>query len=631
LEFLHDNRDDIDVMRENDNCCDMISRKKIIIDTSVLNPESVMKEHIFKNINYKNLQIINTPYKDNIIIDDIAIFKNTIVLVFDNMQLRHDNIKLMRHIFKDKIIKIYIPFVFFAEQLLKNINANRMKQIIEKYRQKYAEYCDEIIIDDYFTESEESEEPSGVAKLNAFYKKEADDIGFYFDDINDKLINHNVFSNNNNLIKDGKINESKKKDFYHQLEIVYKYLQNFKINDNIDSPGIDSSGIDSSKTDPFNIYIDKLRTDFELYFTDNKKIKDQIIFSSKTIYTTYNNVRSLVMSVKEARDSYYLIETNRISSRALHRDSQFFYITTDEITNCRCILEKISSINILGDVPRYIISIRSNKIILKLFNIFQNLIKVTDTENDIYKMIENVRKINSQKILHDAKSLIIKEYVGGKLKTNEQTSKFEVFTLDLKKYGTDEKNYKLHFMKNIDYEQILHYIDQTEDKRFKLFSLFHFDDFKNIEDITKQNPRFTKTIEQCNEIFVELEYLYDSTDPQELIANLKKNPENSTKICNFMKNIGPVFTGNNYKKFEHIRKKTFSDSDWKGIYCGWWLNIGLNYKYSSESLKFYKYIFPKLFASYPIDDFITMFNIESECVQNECDQNECVHNECVCK
>ncbi len=79
LEFLHDNPNDINVIKLNENCYDTINRKKIIIDTTIEHPELVMKEYIFKNIDYDKLKIINTPYKDNINDDDSILFKKTII------------------------------------------------------------------------------------------------------------------------------------------------------------------------------------------------------------------------------------------------------------------------------------------------------------------------------------------------------------------------------------------------------------------------------------------------------------------------------------------------------------------------------------------------------------------------
>ncbi len=624
LEFLHDNDHDIDVIKGNENCVDTINRKKIIIDTTIKNPEQLMKENIFKNIDYNNLKITNTPYENNIIDNDNILFKDTIILVFDNMQLKSENIKLMKYIFKDKIIKIYIPFIFFAEQLLKNIIPDTIKSMIEKYKTKYSPYCNELIIDNYFTADN---------NLIEFYKKEAEDIGFYFDNIDDKLINYNVFSNNNNVITAGKINDNKKKDVMYQLNILYKYLKEIRIGD---------------KRNKFNNYIYNLKKDFNLYFIEDNKIKDDIDMTNKTIHDIYNKIRAYIISMKEARDTYYLIEINKIKTKHIYNESQFFYITTDEITNCRCILEKISSINILGDVPRYIITINNNKIILKLFNIFQNLIKITDTDNEIYKLIENVRKINSQKILSNTKSLLIKEYIGGKL--DLESKKVDLFTLNLDKHNIfPQQTYK-----TMDYNKILYYIDDIENKRLKLFSVFYADNFKNIEEITKQNSIFIDTIKQANIIIDELINLYDTIEPIELIKNLKKidkryifneytkdideytdeqlieldEIEKTPNISNFLKHMESIFIKEDYKKYKNIIKKTITSDNWKGIYCAWWLNIGLNYKYREESIKFYKYIFPKIFELYPIEYFIIMFNIESEhferqkCNDDSIDSNE---------
>jgi hypothetical protein len=618
LEFLHDNSDDINVIKGNENCFDTINRKKIIIDTTIEHPEFSMKEYIFKNIDYNNLKIINTPYKDNINDDDNSLFKNTIILVFDNIQLRSENIKLMKYIFKDKIIKIYIPFIFFAEQLLKNVKPDTIKSMIDKYRTKYSPLCDEIIIDNYFTEDD---------NLIEFYKKEIEDIGFYFDNTDDKLINYKVFSNNNNLITDGKINDTKKKDMNYQLNILYKYFNQIRIGD---------------KRNKFNNYINNLKTDFNLYFVESNKIKEDIDFTNKTINDVYNKVRAYIISMKEARDTYYLIEINKMKKEHTYNESQFFYITTDEITNCRCILEKISSINILGDIPRYIITINNNKIILKLFNIFQNLIKITDTDNEIYKLIESVRKINSQKILSDTKSLIIKEYVGGKL--DLKNKKVDLFTLDLNKLNILKQqtynimDYNIMDYNIMDYNKIMYYIDDIENKRLKLFSIFDIDNFKNVEEITKQNSIFIDTIKQADTIMNELINLYDTIEPIEIIKNFKnfdkryifnektkdvdeytdeqlkelEEIEKTPDISNFIKHMELIFIKEQYKKYNNIIKKTITYDNWKGIYCAWWLNIGLNYKYRDESIKFYKYIFPKIFELYPIEDFIIMFNIESE-------------------
>jgi hypothetical protein len=241
LEFLHDNKNDIDAIKNGDFCYNMIMRKKIEIDTSIKNPEQRMKEYIFKNINYDKLKIRNTDFSNNITNDDKIILKDTIILVFDNNQLHDENINLLKYIFKDKIIKIFIPFIFLSEQLLKNETPDRIKAKIDYYKLKFINSCNEIIVDNYFTDDN---------ILNEFYIKESEDIGFVYDDIDDKLINYNIFSNTN----------ENKKMLKYQLNILYKYFNNINLR----------------KRTLFNTHIKKLKNKFETYFIINDEIKNNI-------------------------------------------------------------------------------------------------------------------------------------------------------------------------------------------------------------------------------------------------------------------------------------------------------------------------------------------------------------------
>jgi hypothetical protein len=71
--------------------------------------------------------------------------------------------------------------------------------------EKYSALCNEVIIEEYFDEDNH---------LIDEFKKEADNIGLYYDDQNDKLINYNIFSKKNNLFtRDNRINENLKKRF----------------------------------------------------------------------------------------------------------------------------------------------------------------------------------------------------------------------------------------------------------------------------------------------------------------------------------------------------------------------------------------------------------------------------------
>jgi hypothetical protein len=635
LEFIHDNKKDIEVIKNSDNCYNMIERKQIKIKTDILNPEEIMKEYIFKNINYNNLKIKTTPYENNIGIDDKIIFKEDIILIFDTMQLKLENIKLLKYIFKNKNIRIFIPFIYLAEQLLINVKPIKIQKKINYYKNETSFNCGDVLFDEYFNENNE---------LLEYYKTEAENIGFYYDNIDDKLINYNIFSNKNKLFNDeNKLNIEYKKEIIYQLNILYKYFKNFRF---------------INRRKKFYKNIMKLKEEFELYFIENNKIKENMIFNIDT-YKIFENIKTFIMSLKESRDSYYLFEIKKIMENELYRNTQFFYITSDEITNCRCILEQISSINIYGDIPRYIISINNTKIILKLFNIFQNLIKVSDTKSEIYKLIENVQKINSQQILSNTKALLIKEYSGGFY--DEIVDK----KIDLVKfkfnYNIFDKQYmpfeissimeqKLRFVKNRNYREIINYIYNLEKKILDLYANFsHKDDFQKIEQVIKRNPSYISAINEFNLIFEELVYLYDAIPPNELVMNLqaidKRNfaleddgeeltdleiaeidkMDTIPDIRNFTNLIEEVLKIDS-NKFNNLLKKKIQIDNWNGLYCAWFLNIKINYHHKNDTLKFMKYIFPELFEKYPIEDYIMMFHIQLEYYIRE-EKQKCKEND----
>lgn len=623
LEFIHDNKDDLDIINNN-ICYDMINRKIIKIDTSNNKPEETMKEYIFQNINYKNLNIVNTPYQNNIIPSDKTEFNDNIILIFDNMQLKHENINILQYIFKDKNVKIFIPFVYIAEQLLTNTKQIKMKNKIKDFK-KANRYIFEVITDNYFTTTN---------TLIDFYNKEAEDIGFYYDDKDDKLINYNIFS------KSKETKENKDKNIHYQLQILYKYLKKFNLRD---------------KRKHFYKNIQNLITSFETNFVENNNVKNiTTITALQTIIL--NNIKAFIISLKEARDTYYLLEIKRLMANPLYNNSQLFYITTDEITNCRCILEKISSINILGDIPRYIISVKENKIILKLFNIFQNLIKVTDTNNEIYKLIENVRKINSQQVLTNTKNLLLKEYSGGYYKEEYNNDvlvnnkKIDYFTFNFDtiikhniiKYNKMEDN--LPFIKNKDYKSILYYLYDVRILFFDSLLIFR-DEYNDIIEISNKNKKYIDVIQKCKNIFDELIYLYDTINPLELVSEFEKiykeqitedgesgfnengeyigytntyNSDNNSEndldlpyMNDFINTIKLTMT-HFYEEYKQLTKKTINSDKWNGLYCAWLINLLINYHDRESRLKFYKFIFPDLFDKYPIEELIILLNIRTE-------------------
>ena len=67
--------------------------------------------------------------------------------------------------------------------MISNDTPKRLMEVIERVRSKYSDY--NIIMDDFFTDS----------GLTDFYKTEAENIGFNFNNTDDRLINYNIFSN----------------------------------------------------------------------------------------------------------------------------------------------------------------------------------------------------------------------------------------------------------------------------------------------------------------------------------------------------------------------------------------------------------------------------------------------------
>jgi len=199
------------------------------------------------------------------------------------------------------------------------------------------------------------------------------------------------------------------------------------------------------------------------------------------------------------------------------------------------------------------------------------------------------------------------------------------------------EDFKLKFIKDKNYMKILYYIKNIYSLNFKLSGNYDTDNYKTIEEIAKQNPVMLDTVKQFNGIFEELEFLFDSILPEELIKNLKKldkrnilnkiedegklmtddeikeldDAEKLPDIKYFTGKLDYVFNGG-YDKFKNLMKKNISADKWRGIYCAWFLSIGLNYHLKDDSIKLFKYMFPELFKKYPINDFIILFHIDTE-------------------
>jgi hypothetical protein len=92
----------------------------------------------------------------------------------------------MKLIFENKNIVIFIPFIFLAEYLLGDkIKEKTIKEVKEKFKNDFKDVNIPILFENYVEDED---------KLSSFYKIECEDIGLYYDGINDELINFNIFS-----------------------------------------------------------------------------------------------------------------------------------------------------------------------------------------------------------------------------------------------------------------------------------------------------------------------------------------------------------------------------------------------------------------------------------------------------
>jgi hypothetical protein len=649
LEFIHDNKTEMQIFESGINFFNMIERKFIRIKEINKHPEETMKEYIFKNINYNKLKIYNTPFEEQITETDKIKLKDNIILVFDNVQLTKTNIEMFKLILKDKNIRIFIPFIYIAEQLLLNITPMRMRTKIEYFRLNNDFNCGEIIFDNYFNADN---------TLIENYKKEAEDIGFYYDDIDDKLINYNIFETRKDFLSsESTINTKYKRKIIYQLQILYKFLKKFNFN------------VDKRKRTKFDKTIIELYEQIKIHLIENEKIKENIIFN-EFIKKLFEKIKAFIMSLKEARDSYYLIEIKKLKEKPEFTNYDIFYITTDEITNCRCILESISSFNVLKFLPRYIIYIDNNQIILKLFNIYHEIVHVNDKESEIYKLIQKVRGINYRESMQNTKSILTKKYNGGKYDSMPVESSINLFNkpdqkIDLFKFN-DNLNYnifnykhinkmepRLEFILNKDYVQIRDYICKIKEDFCNHMMVFRKEDkFILIEKIIKKDPIYIDIIDKINIFFKDLIFLYETIEPNVLLENLKiinakyakydtcnSNSDNDsdtesesvsddeiednamTKAKQQYSFFTSTFTSpcmSAFKKYELFKtelKKEIPKDKWKYLYCTLLINNDI-YHYPSrhEKLEYLKYLFPSLFENCPVNDFIMLFNIHFETI-----------------
>ena len=595
LEFLHDNKHDMDYMKKNNNFFDTINQKdfniyftKIINDKNKnYNPESELKEKIFNNVTYGKISINDKKFKKDIIDNKKFIF------VFDNKQLSKEYLNQILRIFENDIeYKIFIPFIFLAEQYIDN-NTKSFNDYIKSLKKDYKN----IIIDNFYNDDN--------ITLKEEYKIEADNIGFLFN--KEKLINFKPFSNKND----------NHENFIEQIELLGEYITNYSNNTNITF---------FNKIKNLNHEIIKINEDILKIINDKKLNEPTKAKNILALKNEYFNLKNLVLSLKEARDTYYLSEINNIRNKIIDNinlsEYNFVYVTLDEISNSRCILNKISTINMLDGIPRYFAYInKKNHLILKLFSIFYKyIIKI----NEEYKEIQ---KNNAKLILDNGKSIIKKNIIenvilGGFIKnyniiknTNNQKIDNPIYRniITIKRMSSPENQIKI--IDDLDYEQIKLAIENFT-KNGKIYLSTLFDNLKlTIINLHNSNNEYIIIKNKLKEIFIFLIYLHKKIDYNTLVDKINDDNEKykislDSKCKIFMNTIKYVKDEciNIYN--EHYKNK-IENINLDGIYILCFIDLfysGINYQDKLESLE---YIMPEIFEQYPIYEYYKIINIES--------------------
>ena len=304
LELYHDNPKDNDFIKKCDFFYNTLTQKKVNTNNDIKNPEETIKNLIFENVNYQKLCLKNEKF----IKDVVSIKDKPFILVFDNMQLSNHRYKIICNFILGKKCVIYVPFIFLAEQSIKSpINIDNNKKM----------WTNKFIGDDY----ESIFFPTYKNKSNDLtqkYKLMADKIGLCVFGDKIKLLNYNLFF-------------PFEKD---KIVIELFYLNKYFIS--VDKNNLFYCDVIKKAHDEFN----------KLFITDGILDELKLKMCDIEMYENMTEIRKLIISFKEARDSYYIEEIKQIGLN--NPDFNMLYITSDEISCIRCILNNISSLNIYG-------------------------------------------------------------------------------------------------------------------------------------------------------------------------------------------------------------------------------------------------------------------------------------------
>jgi len=473
LELLHDIGKD---RLKSKNYIDMINLEEVPLTENIINdPEKYIKEHII-NIDAKKSNVLDkfmTINNENNTINNLDL--STYIAVYDNGTGGEITSKTLMNIFG--ITQTEELFIKECE-----------KRILHKSKISNSEFVEN-------------------GKLKEKYLEEAIKIGF--DPIEmDSLINFKIFKDLELTAFDKKIDINYVNRNRKEYENIYKILSNIElIIRNCKQYFTNHDLIKKIKNYDNISSLFSITNTLKNILEDNET--DDNIASTKI---TFTHITKLIFSMKEARDSYYFKEIKDL------KNDKIIFITGDELSAYRAILEGISVINYNMGIISFIAIIKDNNI-----NIIGNPFRMFSTNEHI----ENKYKNNNIKEL--LKKIINNPIIKLKFKNNNKLEGGSKINIDIEN-DCSILNDKLYTK-----EKIIRYYDYFINKNDKYYEevKYMFDIFKNVSNYINTKEDYYEIINLLN-----LHLKHNIVEDNDI--NYIKNNNISIELIRFIFILTPV-------------------------------------------------------------------------------------------
>jgi hypothetical protein len=324
---------DLDTSKvKNKKFYDLIKQKEIEISGEIPSDKEEYLKQVFINYNSLPLKDKITKNLNPINIKNLSDF----VAVFDNKTFNKSINKKLEHIFNIK--EYHKTFVGNCEEFLTSNSVSIDSEFLNSNKKLKTEFLREAVLIGFLPKSKNKLIP--FAPFNSYNK--------YTDSFELELLNLLNFCNES-------IDCESELKF---VDIQLEFLNELKI-------------------------IKKLINLLLLKSTHNEKQEEYSLIIER--------IEKVVFSMKEARDSFYIQEMLEIQKN----NKNIIFITTDKILTFRCVFNKISVINILNGMIRYLIICKDSniKVIGNPFEIF--------IEDNSPSIIDTVSSKKIQSIITD--------------------------------------------------------------------------------------------------------------------------------------------------------------------------------------------------------------------------------------